>query len=195
MNCNHEIRHVGSSVDIVDTYEKTSMYYGHIGPIAGKTNMSPEHASEAGFYLPTDCGVQSGYILKYGEIYMLVVTIKPVYYMGDLLCYRGMLIECNSLVRVYHFNRTNRQHDILYKSDVRCYINQQYSRGLNLDIAYVIPQFLGRLEPFTFAAQESSGINEDCVVEDSDNHRFRVSKDYDVFTADGVIIGTFAWEK
>lgn len=196
MDINEEIRLAGSDAEVVRTGGNvaTYLYHGYVGSIAGRRRIDAEYSYEAGYYLPTTSDAVSGDIILWSGSYYLIMAIKPVILMGEVVAKAGLLYETNAVVSIFAFNPTTRKHDISRKSGVRCLVTQKYAQDISDDKALMIREFRGRSTPFQFYAQEGTGLEKDDVVVDQDGRRYRVSRDFDVYRADGVIKAQILWE-
>lgn len=188
MHLNTEITLAGIPIQIVRTPSNinTYMFYGALGRIAGKYRANPEDAYQNGYYLPTDCGAVSGDLILADSEYYLLVSIEKIFDNGMLACYRGMLYKCNSVVTIKSFNSTTKKHDTVKKSNVHCLMTQVRAQEWNDDKVMVVREYRGRTQPFQVFLRESEGLTKDDIIIDQDNRRFRVGKDFDVFTSDGI---------
>lgn len=196
MNLNTEITLAGIPIQIIRDAGNvnTYMFYGALGRIAGKYRATPDDTYQNGYYLPTNCGAVSGdLILADGEYYLLV-SIEKVFDNGTLACYKGMLYKCNSVVTIKSFNTTTKKHDTVKKSNVRCLITQVRAQEWNDDKAMVVKEYRGKTQPFQVFMRASEGLTKDDIIIDQDNHRFRIGKDFDVFTSDGITQTQVVWE-
>lgn len=168
------------------------------GMDAGRRRLDPFYDYESFARFPSVAALIAGDIVLSDSIYYLVMALEQKICEGENGYFRATLYKCNAIVSVYYFNTTTKKHDTLHASSVNCLITP--ARALqewDEDRALINRQYRGRQAPFLLFAQDESGIvsNIDCVVIDASNRRLRVSKEVDVFVADGISQCQVLWER
>jgi hypothetical protein len=193
-----EIKIAGNVVEVIRTNTPnytTHMYYGHLGRVAGKYRANPNEIHQAGYYLPTDSGVESGELLYDGTSYYLVASIIPVIMYGTVACYRGMLYMCNQTISIYAYNSTTKMQDSLVSENIPCLITQGRNFGAGDDKSLMIDEYKGKQFPFDLYLQESSGLTRECRIITADGNKFKVQNDFDIFYSGGLIKTQILWSK
>lgn len=173
---------------------ETYMLSQEIGLIVGKRKPDPYFDYEHGFMFQPDSGIVSGDLVLSDNVYYLVMSISNEMPFGQLLYYRGMLYECNSLITIYSYSSITKKHSVTFKSDVRCLITQVRSQEWNDDKASVIKGYRGRTQPFQVFMRASEGLTKDHIIVDQSSRRYRIAKDFDPFIADGILQTQCLWE-
>lgn len=173
----------------------TYMVAENTGQDAGKRRLDPFLSYETFARFPSDSTIVPGDKIISGSISYLVMAIEPKYDGGEINYYRATMYKCNSTVSIYYYNESSKKHNTLYTSGVKCLITQVRAQEWLEDKALAMRPYQGKQQPFQVFAQDICGINAECILVDQDSRRYRVSKESDVFVADGILQAQLMWER
>lgn len=164
------------------------------GMEAGRRRLDPLQDFETAVMMPSDSGIVTGDLILLGSEYYLAMAAESKFYSSDMEYLRGLLYKCNSIVSIYYFNTTSKKYDTLHKSSIHCLITQVRAQAGVEDKSLIVKEYRGKSQPFQVFMKESDGLTSECIIVDQGNRRFRVSKDFDVFIADGISQSQCMWE-
>lgn len=164
------------------------------GVDSGKKQLDPYLDFETAVRFLSDSTVVCGDMVQIGSDYFLVMAVEVERAFNSIEFYRTRIYKCNSTVSVYYFSAITKLFTTLHLSGVRCLITQVRAREWNDDKSLIIKGYGGRIQPFQVFAQDDSGITKESALVDQAGRRFRVSKEFDVFIADGILQSQVIWE-
>jgi len=191
----HDIRR--QTITIVRT---SAISYGVVeitGLDTGRRRLDPAFDFEYIIRMPSDSGVIAGDMLLINNGYYLVMAVERKIFLWTLGLYKMTTYKCNSIVSIFFYDATTKQYTNKTAAGVHCLITQARATEWPTDKAVITPQYRGRHQPFQLYIQDSSGIvsGADCIIVDQESRRFRISKQVDVFVADGISRTEVLWER
>lgn len=158
------------------------------GQDAGKNRLDPLSDYEVALRVQSDSGIVEGSLLIDKDLSnLLAIVVEPKRLMGVVQYYRVKAYRCNSVVKVYGFNKATNNHSTLLVSDVPCLIIKTLISRTWKDDAAIATSMGGNLGSYQIFAQASSGIKKDSVLVDASNRRFRLKKEFDIFFSLGIL--------
>lgn len=166
------------------------------GEKAGRRRLEPALGFDHAFWFMSDSEAKSGDLIRIDTDYYLVMALEPKYEYGELEYYRGTLYKCNSVVTIYTAGASGKD-DTVVKAGVKCLITQVRGQDWDVDRALALPNrsYRGSQKPFQVYMRGSEGLERKHSLVDQDERRYKVSKDFDVFTADGITQTECLWER
>jgi hypothetical protein len=162
--------------------------------LAGKRRIDPLSDFEVGAMFPSDSGIVSGDLVYDTVTNYLAMSVLPRKVWDELLCYDVMLYKCNSLVSIYSYSAVYQKTNLLVKADVPCLITQVRAPEWNEDKVAMAKTYKGKLQPFQVFMQDGNGLTNTSYIKDAAGRHYRISKDFDIFIAEGVIQCQALWE-
>lgn len=162
--------------------------------LAGKRRIDPLSDFEVGAMFPSDSGIVSGDLVYDTVTYYLAMSVLSRKVWDELLCYDAMLYKCNSLVSIYYYNSSSKKPDLLIQENVPCLITQVRAPEWNEDKVAMAKSYKGKLQPFQVYMQDAQGLTNTSYIKDASGRHYRVSKDFDIFIAEGIIQCQALWE-